>query len=44
MVPEKMTYVLAALIFTISLVYFVVAWQAIGEMASAETNDEMLGR
>lgn len=43
MVPEKMAYVLAALIFTISLVYFVVAWQAIGEMASAETNDEKLG-
>ena len=44
MVPEKMAYVLAALIFMVAMVYFVVAWQAIGEMASAETNDEMLGR
>jgi len=38
-----MAYVLAALIFMAAMVYFVVAWQAIGEMASAETNDEKLG-
>lgn len=44
MVPyEKMVYVLAALIFSISLVYFVVAWQAVGEMASAQSNEEKLG-
>ena len=38
-----MVYVLATLIFVISLVYFVVAWQVVGEMASAETNDEKIG-
>ena len=38
-----MAYVLAALIFMAAMVYFVVAWQAIGEMAGAETNDEKLG-
>jgi hypothetical protein len=43
MVSEKMAYVLAALIFIIAMVYFVVAWQAVGEMASAENNDEKLG-
>jgi hypothetical protein len=44
MVPhEKMVYVLATLIFIISLVYFVVAWQAVGEMASAQSNEEKLG-
>lgn len=44
MIPnEKMVYVLTALIFVISLVYFVVAWQAIGELAEAKSNDEKLG-
>ena len=44
MVPhEKMVYVLAALIFSISMVYFVVTWQAVGEMASAQSNEEKLG-
>jgi len=44
MVPhEKMVYVLATLIFVTSLVYFVVAWQAVGEMASAQSNEEKLG-
>ena len=44
MVPqEKMVYVLAALIFITSIVYFVVAWEAVGEMASAQTNEEKLG-
>ena len=44
MVPqEKMVYVLAALIFITSMVYFVVAWEAAGEMASAQTNEEKLG-
>ena len=43
MVPEKMAYVLAALIFMAAMVYFIVSWQAIGELASAETNDEKLG-
>jgi hypothetical protein len=43
MINEKMVYVLAALIFVISMVYFVVAWQAIGEMAEAKSNDEKLG-
>ena len=40
---EKMVYVLAALIFSISMVYFVVTWQAVGEMASAQSNEEKLG-
>src|SRR6476646_11020455 len=44
MVPyEKMVYVLAALIFSISMVYFVVTWQDVGEMASAQSNEEKLG-
>ena len=44
MVPhEKMVYVLAALIFSTSMVYFVVAWEAVGEMASAQSNEEKLG-
>ena len=44
MVPqEKMVYVLAALIFITSIVYFVVAWEAVGEMASAQSNAEKLG-
>lgn len=44
MIPnEKMVYVLTALIFVISLVYFVVAWQAIGEWAEAKSNNEKLG-
>lgn len=44
MIPnEKIVYVLTALIFVISLVYFVVAWQAIGELAEAKSNDEKLG-
>ncbi len=44
MVPhEKMVYVLAALIFSTSMIYFVVSWQAVREMVSAESNVEKLG-
>jgi cytochrome bd-type quinol oxidase subunit 2 len=44
MIPnEKMVYALAALVFVTSLVYFVVAWQAVGETAEAKTSDEKLG-
>ena len=44
MIPnEKMVYGLATLIFVTSIVYFVVAWQAVGEMAEAKSNDEKLG-
>ncbi|HEY7109933.1 MAG TPA: hypothetical protein VH415_10915 [Nitrososphaeraceae archaeon] len=44
MVPqEKMVYVLAALIFITSMVYIIVAWEAFGEMASAQSSEEKMG-
>ncbi len=40
---EKMLYALSILILILSIVYFVVAWQAMEELTGAQSSEEKLG-